>query len=70
MGMLNASTNVVRTKERDIDRVIETMVARSIFVAENRAVSDEVRSMAREFWDEFRRGDNTYNRPHRRISKK
>jgi hypothetical protein len=57
-------------KERDVDRVIENVVARILFVAENRSVMDEVAVMAKEFWDEFRRGDDKYNRPHRRLSGK
>jgi hypothetical protein len=53
-----------------VDDVIYDLLSRLLFVAENRAVMDQVYQMAQERWTAFVAGSNTYHRPYFRLRHK
>ncbi|UCH36092.1 MAG: CapA family protein [Armatimonadota bacterium] len=61
---------IQKAAERDVDGVIEELVGRVCFVAENRSWAQEIRDMAREQWDQMNREADPLHRPHYRFTRK
>jgi poly-gamma-glutamate synthesis protein (capsule biosynthesis protein) len=55
--------------ERDVENVIEDLVGRVCFVAENRTWALEILEMAREQWERQQRESDPLHRPHYRFTK-
>lgn len=56
--------------EADPDLLLQDLLPRMLFVAENRRVMEEASDIAREHWDEVVAGDNTYQRPGWRLGRR
>jgi hypothetical protein len=54
----------------DPDLFIHDILPRMLWVAEDRRVMDEVHRMAEEYWKEFQKNDNTWQRPAFRLNRK